>query len=57
MNNLKISTRLIILIGLLSALLIAIGGIGLFGISQSNDAPGRYSAAVSASASGHSAGK
>ena len=38
MNNLKISTRLIILIGILSALLIAIGSMGLFGISQSNDA-------------------
>ena len=38
MNNLKISTRLIALIGLLSLLLIAIGGIGLFGISMSNAA-------------------
>ena len=38
MNNFKISTRLIILIGILSALLIAIGSIGLFGIHQSNDA-------------------
>ena len=38
MKNLKISTRLIILIGILSALLIAIGSVGLFGISQSNDA-------------------
>jgi methyl-accepting chemotaxis protein-1 (serine sensor receptor) len=38
MNNLKISTRLIMLIGILSVLLIAIGSIGLFGISQSNDA-------------------
>ena len=38
MNNFKISTRLVILIGILSALLIAIGSIGLFGIHQSNDA-------------------
>ena len=38
MNNFKISTRLIILIGIMSALLIAIGSMGLFGISQSNDA-------------------
>ena len=38
MNNLKISTRLIILIGGLSLLLIVIGAIGLFGISKSNDA-------------------
>ena len=36
MNNLKISTRLIVLIGLLSALLIAIGGIGLWGMSATN---------------------
>jgi methyl-accepting chemotaxis protein len=38
MNNLKISTRLIILLGLLSVLLVGIGSIGLFGISKSNDA-------------------
>ena len=38
MSNLKVSTRLMILIGVLSALLVAIGGLGLFGISQSNDA-------------------
>ncbi len=38
MNQLKISTRLIVLIGILSALLVAIGSIGLFGISQSNAA-------------------
>ena len=37
MNNLKISTRLIILIGALSALLIAIGSVGLLGIGQSNE--------------------
>ena len=34
MKNLKISTRLSLLIGLMSALLIVIGSIGLFGISQ-----------------------
>ena len=38
MNHFKISTRLIILISTLSALLIAIGALGLFGISQSNAA-------------------
>jgi methyl-accepting chemotaxis protein-1 (serine sensor receptor) len=38
MNNFKISTRLILLIGIMSALLIAIGSLGLLGISQSNDA-------------------
>ena len=38
MNNLKISTRLVILIGILSLLLIAIGAIGLFGVGQSNNA-------------------
>src|SRR5665647_389422 len=38
MNNLKISTRLIILIGSLSVLLLFIGTIGLFGISKANDA-------------------
>jgi methyl-accepting chemotaxis protein len=38
MNNFKISTRLVILVGILSALLIAIGSLGLFGISHSNDA-------------------
>ncbi len=37
MNNLKVSTRLMMLIGVLSALLVAIGGLGLFGIGQSND--------------------
>jgi methyl-accepting chemotaxis protein-1 (serine sensor receptor) len=34
----KISTRLTLLIGILSALLIAIGSIGLFGIIESNEA-------------------
>ena len=38
MNNLKISTRLSMLIGILSALLMVVGAIGLFGISQSNAA-------------------
>jgi methyl-accepting chemotaxis protein len=38
MNNLKISTRLIMLIGILSVLLVLIGSIGLFGIGKSNDA-------------------
>jgi methyl-accepting chemotaxis protein len=37
-SNLKISTRFMILIGLLSALLLAIGSLGLFGIGSSNDA-------------------
>jgi len=38
LRNLKISVRLTILIGILSLLLIAIGSIGLLGISRSNDA-------------------
>ena len=38
MNNLKISVRLSILIGVLCALLVAIGGLGLYRISQANDA-------------------
>ena len=38
MNNLKISTRLMILIGVLSVLLAGMGGLGLFGVSQSNAA-------------------
>ena len=38
MNNLKISTRLLILLAVLSALLIVIGAIGLYGISKSNAA-------------------
>ncbi|MEO5659201.1 MAG: Tar ligand binding domain-containing protein, partial [Polaromonas sp.] len=37
MNNLKISTRLVILISILSTMLMAIGSVGLFGISRSND--------------------
>ena len=38
MSNLKISTRLTLLIGILSMLLIGIGAIGLYGINKSNDA-------------------
>ena len=38
MSKLKISTRLIILIGLLSLMLITMGVLGLVGISKSNDA-------------------
>jgi len=38
MNQFKISTRLTVLIGLLAALLVAIGAIGLVGISRSNAA-------------------
>ena len=38
MKNLKIATKLGLLIGILSALLVLIGSIGLYGISQSNEA-------------------
>jgi methyl-accepting chemotaxis protein-1 (serine sensor receptor) len=38
MNNLKISTRLLLLLSVFSALLIGIGGMGLVGIVRSNDA-------------------
>jgi methyl-accepting chemotaxis protein-1 (serine sensor receptor) len=38
MNQFKISTRLAILIGAMSLLLVVIGGIGLLGISKSNEA-------------------
>jgi len=38
LNHLKISTRLILLISLLSAMLIGIGAIGLFGIIRADDA-------------------
>lgn len=38
MNNFKISTRIIVLLALLSTLLIIIGSVGLFGISSSNAA-------------------
>jgi methyl-accepting chemotaxis protein-1 (serine sensor receptor) len=37
MNNLKISTRLMMMMGILSVLLIVIGAIGLYGIGKSND--------------------
>jgi len=36
MNNLKISTRLIVVIGLLSLLLVAGGALGMFGIERTN---------------------
>ncbi len=38
MNNLKVSTRLTLLIGILSALLVTVGSLGIFGIGKSNDA-------------------
>jgi methyl-accepting chemotaxis protein-1 (serine sensor receptor) len=38
MNNLKISTRLMALLGLLSLLLLVVGGMGLFGIVKADDA-------------------
>ncbi|MBE0547115.1 MAG: Tar ligand binding domain-containing protein, partial [Rubrivivax sp.] len=38
MNKLKISTRLVMLIGLMSLLLLGIGSIGLYGIAKTNDA-------------------
>ncbi len=38
MNNFKISTRMALLIGVMSIMLVALGVIGLFGISQSNHA-------------------
>ena len=38
MNQFKISTRLIFLIGFASLLLVLIGGLGLYGISKTNDA-------------------
>jgi methyl-accepting chemotaxis protein-1 (serine sensor receptor) len=38
MNNLKISTRILLLLSLFSALLVSIGGLGLMGIARSNDA-------------------
>ena len=37
MNNLKISTRLMVLIAILSLLLLAIGGLGLMATSRAND--------------------
>ena len=38
MNKLKISTRLALLVGVLSLLLLVMGGIGLLGISRTNEA-------------------
>ena len=38
MNNLKVSTRLMIMIGVFCALLVGIGSLGLFGIGQADDA-------------------
>ena len=38
MNALKVSTRLVMLAGILAALLLVVGGLGMFGISQSNAA-------------------
>jgi methyl-accepting chemotaxis protein-1 (serine sensor receptor) len=38
MNQLKISTRLTLLVAVMSLLLLAIGGVGLFGIERSNGA-------------------
>lgn len=38
MNNLKISTRLLALIGMMSAVLVGIGVLGLFGIVKTNQA-------------------
>jgi methyl-accepting chemotaxis protein-1 (serine sensor receptor) len=38
MNHLKVSTRMLLLIGMLSTLLLGVGGLGLFGISHANDA-------------------
>ena len=38
MKNLKISTRLLVLVGMLSALLVAIGSVGLLGLAKSNAA-------------------
>ncbi|WP_114972291.1 methyl-accepting chemotaxis protein [Rhodoferax ferrireducens] len=37
-NELKISTKLALVIGMLAALLVLIGGLGLYGIGKSNDA-------------------
>ncbi len=38
MNNLKISTRLLLLISVFSIMLISVGGLGLYGIVRANDA-------------------
>jgi methyl-accepting chemotaxis protein-1 (serine sensor receptor) len=37
MNNLKVSTRMLLLMGVLSALLLVVGGMGLHGMGQSSD--------------------
>jgi Tar ligand binding domain homologue len=34
MNNLKVSTRMLLLIGMLSALLLGVGALGMFGSSS-----------------------
>jgi methyl-accepting chemotaxis protein-1 (serine sensor receptor) len=38
MNNLKVSTGMLLLIGMLSVMLLGVGGVGLFGIHQSDEA-------------------
>ena len=38
MNTMKVSTRMLMLIGLLSSLLMAVGALGLFGLDRSNSA-------------------
>ena len=38
MNDLKISTRLMMLVGVLAALLACVGGLGLYGMSRNSDA-------------------
>ena len=38
MSSMKISTRLILLVGLLSVLLTGVGGMGLYGLSRANEA-------------------
>ena len=38
MNKLKISTRVVLLVGFLGVLLVAVGGVGLYGIAASNAA-------------------
>ncbi len=38
MDGLKVSTRLALLIGLMSSILLAVGLLGLFGIARSNEA-------------------
>jgi methyl-accepting chemotaxis protein-1 (serine sensor receptor) len=38
MNHLKVSTRMLLLIGVLSAVLLGVGGLGLYGMTQAKDA-------------------